>query len=158
MRLRNSSIASTLSAKPAPLPAPLLESDAARPKYTAADKLAYDEYGQSLSFQMYYIARFGWCICTLLIRKGSLRSSTASTARFYGIAVEDRQLVRIGRGPHVLREVTIYVREKRKAALKSILDIKSEGEVRANECRDTRSSRIAQTHLRRFGIGSLGYF
>lgn len=160
--MRNSkSIASTMTAKTAKLPAPLLESDAVYPDYKKGEKTARDEQGDMLAFQMYYTARFGWCICTLLIRNGSRRTPSAETARFYGICVENRQLVSIGRGPHVLREVTIYVKESRKAALKAILDIRSEGIVKANECRDARSSRIAQTRSRRlqaFGVGSLGYF
>jgi hypothetical protein len=148
----------TLVTNPKPeviaLPAPVIASDLKRPDWDAKDKLARSGNGyDSLTFEIWYTARFGWCIPTLLIRQA--RRGSDNMNRNYAIAIKGEQPVRIGLGPHVLRHETVYVRESRVAALKPLLDVKARGEVVANEARDIRSSRMLAGTLRRRSFGGI---
>jgi hypothetical protein len=61
----------------------------------------------------------------------------------------------MGKGPHVLRTVTVYVRNGRVEALKKFLDLKAQGEGKAGDIRDTISTRRMNTMARRrnnFGL------
>jgi hypothetical protein len=62
--------------------------------------------------------------------------------------------VTMGKGPHVLRTVTVYVRNGRKDALQKFLDLKVQGEAKAGDIRDRISTRRAQTALRRTNFGN----
>jgi hypothetical protein len=95
---------------------------------------------------LYYTERFGWIVTTLLIRGGR---SVGASDRSYGIAVEDGQLVRVGRGPHVKQEILVYMRVNRMSDLQPFLDLYNEGLEQAHISRDTRSSRAAATSARR---------
>jgi hypothetical protein len=138
----------TRSRKPAPvskssaeaLPLDVRASDLVRPEYDAKDALVHDvgEYG-TLTF--YNTTAFGWCIATLQIKK-SRRSGTPD--RTYAARCSDGALVRIGLGPHVTRQIVVYVRESRRAALQRYVELYTAGQDRANAVRDRISSRRAQ--------------
>lgn len=96
-------------------------------------------------FELWYTNGFGWVIPTLLINRAR-RGATAD--RTYAIAVDGRGC-RVGQGPHVLRQETVYVRPSRIAALQKYLDLKTKGEINANETRDRISSRRMATQARR---------
>lgn len=124
------------------LPKEIKVSDLKYPSWKSKDRLA-------TSFELWFTERFEWCIPTLLISRASRRSSQ-TTDRTYGIAL-DGQIVRIGRGPHVLKTVTVYVKESRKEKLQKFLDLKLKGEQGAGEIRDNISTRRANSALNRGG-------
>lgn len=144
------------------LPKPVLESDVYRHEdWKKWEKIAcyredyknpvYTQYGGDVTFELWYTERFGWVIPTLTIRNNTGRMAKAETRRSYGIAILKEQLVSVGMGPHVKRHVTIKVKESRFQALKPLLDLSIKGMEKAGDCRDRRSSRIAQTKMRRSG-------
>lgn len=100
-------------------------------------------------FDMYYTERFGWVIPTLFIRK-TRRADRAD--RTYATTLDGKQCT-VGLGPHVLRQVSVYVTEKRSKALQPFLDLKQKGAVDSNSIRDRISTRRAQTVLRRATMG-----
>ena len=87
----------------------------------------------------------------MLISKAK-RSSNVKD-RTYAVTLEG-QPVRIGKGPHILRTVTVYVRKNRVEALQKYLDLKNNGEVKAGEIRDSISTRRARTEMRRNSLFS----
>jgi hypothetical protein len=125
------------------LPDGILESDLKYPDYQK-DRLA--DY-----FELWNVTGLGWVIPTLLI-KHSRRADRSD--RTYATTL-DGKACRVGLGPHVLRRVTVYVAESRKAALQKYLDIKLEGQKTSNQIRDRISTRRAQTALRRRDIFGL---
>lgn len=145
------------------LPKPVLESDVYRNEdWEKWDKVkvyqedykspVYTQYGGDVSFELWYTERFGWVIPTLTIANNTGRRAHAETRRSYGIAIKGEQLVSVGMGPHVKRHVTIKVKADRFDALKPLLDLSIKGLEKAGDCRDRRSSRIAQTKMRRAGL------
>lgn len=126
------------------LPAGVKPLDLEYPKYDDADKRDYT-VGDHGELTMYYTNRFGWCIATL----GISNSRRGMPARTYGIAVKTKQAVSMGNGPHVLKQIRLYVRQSRVADLKPYTDLYNEGMIKAGEIRDSRSSKIAATRARR---------
>lgn len=120
------------------LPKPLVATDAKYPDFKKGDRVV-DQ------FTLYNTARMGWCITTLGISNGR----RGNTARTYAVRISDGALCRVGNGPHVLQVVTIYVRESRKAALQSLLDLREKGAADAGTVRDRISSRRAEGALNR---------
>lgn len=141
-----------------PLPAPVLESDVydyrkgpSEDYYSEPyDAPTYTQYGGTVEFELWYTERFGWCIPTLTIRGISKRARArgAETRRSYAVAIKGETLVSCGMGPHVKRHVTVRVKKSRYEALKPLLDLMLRGAEKAGDCRDRRSSRIAQTRER----------
>lgn len=97
-------------------------------------------------FEMWFTERFGWCIPTLFISKA--RRGSGMNDRSYGVAL-DGTVVTIGKGPHVLKTVTVYVRQRRLEKLQKFLDLKKTGEGKAGDIRDRISTRRANTILHR---------
>lgn len=97
-------------------------------------------------FEMWFTERFGWCIPTLFISKA--RRGSGMNDRSYGVAL-DGTVVTIGKGPHVLKTVTVYVRQRRLEKLQKFLDLKKTGEGKAGDIRDRISTRRANTILNR---------
>jgi hypothetical protein len=124
------------------LPAPVTQEDLTRP----ADWKELVEDFEKSQFEMWYVPSFGWVIPTLLIRR-SQRADRSN--RTYAKAVSDGRICRVGLGPHVTAQVTVYVRKVRAVALQALLDLKFQGEIDSNTIRDRISSRRAQTMLRR---------
>lgn len=139
-----------------PLPAPVLESDLKYPSYaTTGDESQHFAKGlANTQFELWYTERFGWCIPTLLISSGRRMNTTDRT---YAIAIKDKQLVRIGKGPHVLRQVTVYITEARKEVLLPMLVLLEEGQVKSGDTRDRISTRRANTINRRDFRSFLGF-
>lgn len=123
------------------LPKNVTEADLKYPSWKSKNKMV-DQ------FDMYFTERFGWCITTLFISKGQRGQGNRS----YGISLNG-ELVSVGNGPHVLRQATVYVKQSRLKKLQALLDLKKEGEVRANQVRDQRSTRIARTKAYRSSFG-----
>lgn len=132
----------------APLPAPLTEKDLIYVQYDKRDETT----GQHGSIHLYYAERFGWCITTLHISNPSRRHAPGATPRTYGIAIKDGGVVRIGLGPHVKQDVTVYISKVRAKALKPIIDLYVKGMSDASEIRDLRSTRRARGTLRRASL------
>lgn len=108
-------------------------------------------------YELYYTERFGWCMTTLLIGKASRRARGrgVETDRYYGVIVEPGKegkrgdQVRIGHGPHVKEQITVYVREQRLEKLQWLIDLYNKGMEGAHDTRDRISSRRAATSRRR---------
>jgi len=94
---------------------------------------------------LYETERFGWVITTLFISGGRSRGMSDRT---YGISLEGN-LVTVGRGPHVKRQVTVYLRQSRMKALAQYLELYNKGLERAHVTRDTISTRRANSVTRR---------
>lgn len=126
-------------AAPGALPPGVIASDLAWPKYSGKK---HDRVVSSLEF--YETTAFGWCIATL-----SIGGRRGSSQRTYAARVSDGRVVRVGQGPHVLRTITVHVRESRAEALKRYTDLHLKGEQEANEVRDRISSNRAMGALLR---------
>jgi hypothetical protein len=128
------------------LPAGILAGDVAPRSFANGAWKKYAlEGGDYLRFELWYTERFGWCIPTLRIGgKGPNR-------RTYAVAISDGQLVTIGHGPHVLARHEVLVKKTRRGALKKFLDLKKDGNIKANDCRDRISTRRANSVIRRYG-------
>lgn len=149
--------------KPAPaaipaLPVPVQASDLIPPSYKATGRnaQAYEGEGyrqERLMFDLWHTARFGWCIPTLQIRHAgaAIRSRNAGITqdRTYAVEVSTGRVTRIGFGPHVTAQVTVYVTERRREALQPLLNLRTKGQADAGDIRDRISTRRAQTALRR---------
>lgn len=141
----------------APLPKGILKGDLERPKYDAADGQAYKTDGSwsPLTFELWFTSAAGWVIPTLLISRARRGSDVPD--RYYAVDMLGKTWT-VGRGPHVLKTVTVYVRKSRVDALKSFLDLKDSGNGNANMIRDRISTRRARTVQRRASMNSwLGY-
>jgi len=138
-----------------PLPDGLALSDLTRP--FAKDSLSYDDHRELAvrescdtgygggDFTVYYTAQFGWCVPTLRIRGAG---QTGYKPRSYGVALKGGSLVRLGRGPHILAEISVYLKKSNIKKLAPILEVIRTGAVAANETRDRISTRMA--NRRRF--------
>jgi hypothetical protein len=136
------------------LPKGINETDLKRPPYGSKDPLVSDWDRQS--FEMFYTERFGWVLPCLLISRASRRQRSSMpnvTDRSYAIAVRDKKLVSVGRGPHVKRDVTVYVRKSREATLSPFVQLRTEGAAKAGEYRDTLSSRRLTSRSRNSAWG-----
>ena len=142
------------------LPKGVLKADLVRPKWdqtNAAMQTAKGKDGCEWSkheYKLWYTERFGWVIPTLLISK----SRNGTSDRYYGITVGDGstygdrkkgQQVRIGCGPHVLTQCTVYIKSKRQSKLQFLIDLYNDGQVSANDTRDNISTKRARTAARR---------
>lgn len=125
------------------LPVEIKAKDLKYPKWDSDDRLV-DQ------FDMWYTERFGWCIPTLFISKA--RRGSSLNDRTYGTTLQGEP-VTMGKGPHVLKTVTVYVRGNRKDDLQKFLDLKLNGQAKAGEIRDRISTRRARTVLRRQAYG-----
>jgi len=132
-----------------PLPAGVLIGDLVKSYANGAWKL-YADYPNA-SFDMWYVESFGWVIPTLHIRNASSRSSGTyrDVPRTYACKVSDGSVVRVGLGPHVLKQVTVHVKKSRLSVLQKYLDMRQQGAADANTIRDRISTRRARGALRR---------
>ena len=107
----------------------------------------YTDYklGQSGMLVMHRTERFGWVIATLNISKG----------RDYGISV-DGKICSLGNGPHIKETIRVYLYGDRVKALQPFIDLYNKGLEQANEIRDCRSTRIAQTRARNAKYSGFG--
>lgn len=101
----------------------------------------------------YRTERFGWVLTTLGISKGKRYSG--QTDRSYGISIKDEGLVTVGKGPHVLATVEVYLSDANLPRLQKYLDLWKKGMAKAGDTRDRISTRRANTIARRPRPGSL---
>lgn len=112
-------------------------------KYPGWDKVASDAGNNGVL--TFYLVNFrkgneGWVLTTLPI---------TGNGRTYGTIVETGSPCRVGRGPHVLQTVQVYVSKARRAALQKYVDLHEKGMADAGQIRDRISSRRAEGQLRR---------
>ena len=131
------------------LPKGITVKDCKYPSYKDKDQLNW-QVGQHGQLDLHYTERFGWVITTLHISNASKRQRMAGIngSRSYGITVDGGQIVSVGLGPHVKASVTVYIRNSRTAKLQKFIDLYNKGMEDANNIRDRRSTRIAQTKQR----------
>jgi hypothetical protein len=92
------------------------------------------------AFNMYLVKEWGWCVPTLMIAHASRGSGY--TDRAYAVRVSTGKVVRVGNGPHVEKNVTVYVKKSNFARLKPLFELMHSGAVVANETRDHISTRM----------------
>ncbi len=137
-----------LKPKTSPLPFGVVASDLDYPSYPKNPKKAdYDRLKIVHHIDLYEVVNAGWVVATLKISNGSWRRESAA-ARTYAVD-KDGKVWRVGKGPHVLRVVTVHVTKARLGALKTLVDLHHDGAVKANTIRDRISSRRAQGALHR---------
>ena len=130
------------------LPPGVTAKDTVCPTWKSKDRLVRDagDYGR-LTF--YKTRGFGWVLATLRIRRGR----GGYTDRTYGVIVSTGKQCRVGCGPHVERELTVYVRGSRANALAKYLVMYAGGVADSNQIRDRISTRRAQGALYRSRLG-----
>lgn len=134
----------------ADLPKGITKDDLERPHWDAkgSEKQAYDkESYRHLEFGLWYTEALGWVIPTLFIG-GGRRAAQAGSVRTYATTI-DGKVCRVGMGPHVKQQLTVYVRVGRRAALQPYLDLQEKGQADAGQVRDRISTRRAQGQLHR---------
>ncbi len=133
---------------PRELPPDVTEADLTYWTFDSKDFLPYDALpeGTSSRLTFYQIggpnARGdrGWVLTTLQI-SGKGRGTTERT---YGIEVASEKVCRVGRGPHVLQTVTVYLTTKNLDRLRKYVDLHQKGLAAAGGIRDRISTRRAQ--------------
>ena len=99
-------------------------------------------------FDLWLVIGMGWVIPCLSIAKATGRR-VGRADRTYAVSVTEGKLCRVGFGPHVTEQFTVYVSKGRAKQLQKFLDLHTKGQVDANIVRDCRSSRRAQGQLNR---------
>lgn len=138
------------------LPENVTPYDLEYPKFSSNDPPEY-EAGNSGTLTFYKTASFGWCLATLFIGWGSRSSVAASSDRTYAIRVDTEELVRVGKGPHVTSEVTIYLKKSRMEALKKYVDLYTKGLTDAGTALGPHIKPTCPGALRRSKGGSGGW-
>ncbi len=145
-----------------------IQKDIALPKGINADDLKYPQAPKNLPYKkysawmqgkgklveprelmFYFTERFGWCITTLFISRGKNGSD-----RFYGVKL-DGGCVSMGNGPHVLKQVHVYLRASRLKDLQQFIDTYNTGLKLAHGIRDSISTRRSNTAARRMNYRSI---
>ena len=137
--------------KPLDLPPDIIPADLLYPT-AAGERIPYRDYEElNLPYELlfYRTERFGWVLTTLLIG-GASRSGRAGgqTDRYYGITLGG-ELVRVGKGPHVLAEARVILSKLNLDRLCKYIDLHQKGLGMAGDCRDTISTRRARSASRR---------
>jgi len=137
------------------LPTGVLASDLELADYKKRDKDESLRVDYDASFDLWFITSFGWVIPTLSIAAGGQRTYAVAIGEGGARPAKPGAQCRVGRGPHVLEQLHVYVTHGRREALAPIIALKLQGEVGANETRDRISSRRAQgTQMRAEGRSS----
>lgn len=145
------------AAKPATakveLPPDVTVADTQYPKWDAKNRISYDEFAAlglgdcrcELTFYQVKGTRVNsWVITTLRIGG----AGRGASERYYGITIEGT-CCRVGRGPHVLKEVKVYLNKDNLARLQKYVDLYNKGLADAGMVRDRISSRRAQGQIMR---------
>lgn len=127
------------------LPPDVVEADLS---YDSSHRLDWKELPEGTTYHLtfYQVGGEGarskqlrWVLCTLNISgKGK-----GQTERYYGIEVETQQVCRVGRGPHVVKVVTVYLSKKNLKRLQRYVDLHQSGLAQAGSIRDRISTRRA---------------
>jgi hypothetical protein len=130
------------------LPKGILKSDLKEPSWKSKVKMAEDDRGYSLKFEIWYCS-YGWCIPTLLIAHSRRANQGFSGGdRTYAVAVNTGSTLRVGNGPHIKARHTVYVKASRLSALQKFVDLQRTGAEDANTVRDRISTRRARGAMR----------
>lgn len=136
------------------LPPDVTVADTAYPKFDDKNRIPYQELealglgtcGSELTFYQVKGARVNdWVITTLLIGGAGKRGTTA---RYYGITIGGN-VCRVGKGPHVLKEVKVYLNKDNLPRLQKYVDLYNKGLADAGMVRDRISTRRAQGQIHR---------
>lgn len=100
------------------------------------------------SLTFYKTTGLGWVLCTLGIAKATGKRAGRSD-RTYAIQISNQKLCRVGFGPHVLKEVNVFLSKKNIKRLQKYIELRDKGLIDANTARDRISSRRAQGQLYR---------
>lgn len=117
--------------------------DVRRATQAECTALGFDLYNPLL---FYHVTGMGWVLTTLQISRARGRQATD---RYYGIRCDNEQVVRVGKGPHVTKEVTVYLSPVNFERLKKYIVLFQKGAGRAGTIRDRISSRRAEGQERR---------
>ena len=142
-----------------------MKKEIALPKEIKVKDLKYPSWKSKVKhlyesdFEMWYTERFGWCIPTLFISRA--RRGSNMQDRTYGVPINDpSSTITMGKGPHVLRTIQVYVTSANLSRLQKFVDIKVKGQGNAGQIRDNISTRRANTMARRrplYGLGGFGF-
>lgn len=143
------------------LPNHVQKSDTVAPKWDSKEGLPFSEaIAVGLDdnrLRFYRTAANGWILLVLRISNASKRQAPGTSDRYYGIGVNDSKIYTVGRGPHVLEELTVHLTKSNVERLRPLIDLFIKGNTDANTIRDRISSRRAQGALRRQSFGGLFY-
>ena len=141
----------------AALPKGIESSDTQYPSYEDKDHIPYEKQRElgldATDFTLYFVKGIGkiggaWVLTTLHISKAK-RGSKHQTDRTYAIGVDDEKVYTVGRGPHVLQEVRIYLKKSNLERLMPFVELWKKGMELAGGIRDRISTRRAQGQLHR---------
>lgn len=144
----------------AELPPDIVASDTVPPQFNRKTLRSYSELqgkGLPATLLFYQTASLGWVLTTLHISNASSRQRARGieAERYYAIGVSDSKVYTVGRGPHVKKEISVYIKPSNIDRLRKYLNLYAKGMEDANQIRDRISSRRAQGALRRSGAGGL---
>lgn len=111
------------------------------------EALGLDRYSMSFfspRFEMLDIEACGWTIPTLLIAKAGRNSTYAD--RTYAITLKGT-MCRVGKGPHVLNTIRVFVTRDSFDRLFPFLELYAKGLKAANQTRDRISTRRMRRYL-----------
>lgn len=128
---------------PAPLPAPLRESDTRYPSRGSKDRIFARVEVYCVSFAE---GGLGWCCPVLPI---GMRARFGPAARAYAFRLADGKLCRVGNGPHVKATATLYLRESQRERLAPFLSARERAAEQAHQVRDRIGSRRVQGQAER---------
>lgn len=147
--------------KKADLPPNILESDTTYPEWSNRYTVGHLEslgltsihewQGQMTFYQITGRTGTRWVLLSLHISNPSRgqRQRGVTTARSYGIGVDDKKIYTVGTGPHVKATVTVYLNASNVERLRPYVELWLKGLEDASAIRDRISSRRAQGQLHR---------
>jgi hypothetical protein len=117
------------------------------------DSVPYSEFPEGTTAHLMFYRTGGsasrrgdsWVLTTLRIGG----AGRGASERYYGIDVASKKVCRVGKGPHVLDVVTVYVSKANKDRLWKYVDLHQEGLAQAGGIRDRISTRRAQGQIHR---------
>lgn len=131
------------------LPTGVKQSDLTQAKWDTNERIKFADLQamglESDSLTFYLTEGFGWVLLTLHISKAR---RAASTDRSYAITL-DGKLCRVGKGPHVKKVLTVYLKSNNVERLSKLIELHKQGQGDAGVVRDRISSRRAEGQLRR---------
>lgn len=114
-------------------------------KYPSRERVTHTLYCALVKFSP---TSSRWVVRTLGISNANWRNREYGV-RSYAIGVDDQKVYRVGKGPHLLRDITVYVHEGNAARLKALVALNEQGAEKAGIIRDRISTRRARGQLMR---------
>lgn len=130
----------------AKLPQGILASDF---KFPASGDHPRDLPWDEQHFALWFIMGFGWVMPTLAISRRGQRTYAVALGEGGTDKYPPKRgaQVRVGLGPHVLEQHTVYVKQSRLKVLAPFLELRREGAVGANQTRDRISTRRMRRNI-----------